>query len=422
MLKRGLQLLVQKRDFGLLMLVQFAAQAGDAIIQTSLAKFIVFGGNKGLDVEAAPSPDVLLSMVLFLFVPYTIISPFLGVVIDRWDRRRLLFGINALRAAGAILVGFIGIERVGNLTLLIVFLLTLAATRIVLATKAAALPTALGDKDLVEGNAVSQLGGALFQLGGGGVALVATLLLPAEPVAVTGGIVCAVAAAIALRIRHAGETRESSTLGREIARVLSSIWAGLREVARTPKAGAAITTYFWLRFLWSLSIVGIGFIAKELVAGNDNVRLVLTAGGGAAGAVLGFLLADKLRARVPNTARIVLLSSALAGLGTAALGALEIKAAIVMLTFFLGLGFFLGKISLDTLVQEALGDDFRGRAFSLYDIAYNVAWVMAAVIMKIWWTDLHGVLIATMGVVFLIGLAALAMWYRAAGLLALQRS
>jgi MFS family permease len=419
-LKRGLQLLAQRRDFALLMMVQFGAQAGDAIIQTALAKFIVFGGAKGLDVEAAPSPDALLSMVLILFVPYTILSPFLGVVIDRWDRRLLLFGVNALRGLAAILVALVGIEAAGNLALLAVFLLTLAATRIVLATKAAALPAALGNRDLVEANAVSQLGGALFQLGAGGAALVATLVIPAEPVALAGGVVCLAAAAIALRIRRADEGRAPTTLGREIARVLSTIAAGIREVARTPKAGAAITTYFWLRLLWSFSIVGIGFVAKQLVAGNENLRLVVTAGGGAVGAVLGFLLADAMRRRVPNTARIVLVAASIAGLGAAVLGALEIRATIALLTFCLGFGFFLAKISLDTLVQEALGDDFRGRAFSLYDIAYNLAWVVAATIMKLWWTDVGSVLIAVMGVVFIVGIAAIGMWFRRAGLLAIQ--
>jgi hypothetical protein len=420
MLKRGLRLLTQRRDFALLMAVQFGAQAGDAIIQTALAKFIVFGGAKGLDVEAAPSPDVLLSMVLFLFVPYTIVSPFLGVVIDRWDRRRLLFGVNALRAVAAIGVALVGIEAAGNLALLAVFLLTLAATRIVLATKAAALPAALGGRDLVEGNAVSQLGGALFQLGGGGAALVATLVLPAEPVAFVGGITCLVAAMVALRIRRADEGRAPTTLGREAARVLMTIGAGFREVAKTPKAGAAITTYFWLRLLWSFSIVGIGFVAKELVAGNENLRLVVTAGGGGVGAVLGFLLADALRRRIPNTARIVLVAASTAGFGTAILGALQIRATIALLTFFLGFGFFLAKISLDTLVQEALGDDFRGRAFSLYDIAYNLAWVVAATIMKLWWTAVGNVLIAMMGVVFIVGIAAIGVWFRRAGLLAVQ--
>lgn len=419
MLKRGLALLFKKRDFGLLMAVQFAAQAGDGIAQTALTKFIVFGGQKGLDPEAAPSPDVLLSMVLFLFVPYTVLSPFLGVVIDRWDRRRLLFMANGLRGAVVLILGLVGIGAAGNAALWFAFLLTLASTRVVLATKAAALPVTLEDSDLEDGNAISQLGGAMFQIGGAGVAFIASsLLLPAEPIAIAGGIVYGFGALLALRITRAGQKRLPTTLAAELARVVRNIVEGVVTVARQAQAAASITTYFWLRFLWSFCIVGIGFIAKELVEGAELQRLIFTAGGGAGGAVLGFLVAGQIRTRVANTALIVVMASSVAGLAAAILGSLEMKIAIVLLTFFLGFGFFLGKISLDTLVQRALGDDFRGRAFSLYDIAYNLAWVAAALIMKIWWVEFEGTLIAAIGVVFLIGVAGIAAWFRRAGLLA----
>ena len=418
MIARGLRLLFEKRDFGLLMAVQFLAQAGDGIVQATLAKFIAFGGQKGLDPEGAATPDELLNVVLFLFVPYSVISPFLGVVIDRWDRRRLLWVANGLRAVAVLAIGLIGIGAAGNLALMSVFLLTLASTRVVLATKAAALPNTLDDSDLEDGNAVSQLGGALAQLGGGATALVASLLLPAEPIAIAGALVLGVGAVLALRIRTAGGERTASTLVAEIARVFRNIVEGLREVARSPQAAAAISTYLWLRFLWSFSIVGIGFIARELAQGGDFARIALTGGGGAVGAVLGFLVAGRVRARVANTATVVLLASSVAGLGAAVLGSLEMRAAIVLLTFFLGFGFFLAKISLDALVQRALGDDFRGRAFSLYDIAYNLAWVAAGVIMKIWWLDLGASLIALVGVVFLAGIGAIAAWFRRAGLLA----
>jgi hypothetical protein len=96
-----------------------------------------------------------------------------------------------------------------------------------------------------------------------------------------------------------------------------------------------------------------------------------------------------------------------------------VNAALAVMTFFLGFGFFLAKITLDSMVQEALGDDFRGRAFSLYDIAYNVAWVLAAAVLKLFYSeDVQGLLIAAMGGVFLVGVGGLAAWYRNAGLLA----
>jgi hypothetical protein len=418
MLRRAVTLFTGSRDFTFLMAVQFLAQAGDGIVQTALAKFIVFGGQQGFDLEAARSPDELLRIALYVFVPYTVVSPFLGVVIDRWDRRRLLMVANGLRAVVLLALAVAGVGAFGDLPLFLAFLLTLSSTRVVLATKAAALPVALRGDMLVEGNAVSQLGGAMAQLGGAAVAFVAASLVDVEPIVLAGALVYALGAAAPLGIEKVGEARAKRSFTAEVARVARSIVDGIAEVARRPQAGASITTYFWLRFLWSFAIVGIGFIARDLVAGDDFLILALTGGSGALGAVLGFVLAAALLERVATTARLVVGAAAVAGAAVALLGAIEVEAALAVLTFFLGLGFFLGKISLDTLVQQALGDDFRGRAFSLYDIAYNLAWVLAATIMQLWWSEsLQGGLIASVGVAFLIGLAALALWYRRAGLL-----
>lgn len=430
MLKRGLALLFRNRDFGRLMGAQFFAQAGDGLVQVALAASIVFGGQKGFDLEGAKSPDDLLRIALYIFIPYTILSPFLGVVIDRWDRRRLLMVANAFRAGIIAVIALAGVDGLPDAVVFGAFLLTLSSTRVVLATKSAALPDALGrgqpgpdaandqGSSLVEANAVSQLGGALFQLGGAGVALVAKEYLDAEPIVLAGALVYLVGGMFPIGMKPMDPDRKRTSLGAEIAHVARSIAQGFREVARTPKAGASITTYFWLRFLWSFVLFGIGFTARELLADDDLKVAILTGGAGAVGAGLGFLFASKLLQRVASTARLVLAASAVAGSAVAVLGALEMELSIAALAFFLGFGFFLAKISLDSLVQEALGADFRGRAFSLYDIAYNVAWVLAAGILKIAWSDdSKGLLIAGAGVVFLVGLAALGAWFRRAGLL-----
>ena len=423
MLKRGLALLREKRDFALLIGTQLCAQAGDGVTQAALAKLIVFGGEKGFDVEGAKSPDELLKMALLVFVPYAIISPFLGVVIDRWDRRRLLVVANGLRAVviAVVSLALIGGVDVPNAVLILSLLLTLASTRLVLATKSASLPATLDGTNLVEGNAVSQLGGALFQLGGFGAALIATDFLDVGPVALIGALVYGVGTLFAARIRKAGEARPVSTFAAELARVLKNIAAGIREVARVPKAGASIATYFWLRLLWSFSLTVIGLIARDLMSGkNQDLKVaIITGGAGAVGAALGFVLAPRLSERFRPTATLVVAASSVAGVGVAVLGAVEVRLAIAVMTFFLGLGFFLAKISLDTMVQEALGDDFRGRAFSLYDISYNVAWIVAAAALNLLYSrDNLGMLLAGMGVVFLVGLAGIWAWFKRAGLFA----
>jgi hypothetical protein len=401
------------------MATQCLAQAGDGVVQAALAKLIVFGGQRGFDLEGARSPDELLRIALYVFVPYTILSPFLGVVIDRWDRRKLLFIANGLRAVVIAVVGLLGTQAVGDVALFLAFLLTLSSTRLILATKAAALPTVLDDEYLVEGNAVSQLGGALFQLVGAGAALVAAGAIPTGPIVVTGALIYASGAISALGLEHTGAARPASPvpLADEVRRVIGQIAAGLKEVARVPRAAASISTYFWLRLLWSFSIAGIGLISRELLV-NAKAQVVVTAGAGAAGGVLGFLLANRMRARVRSTAHLVLTGAAIAGSAVAVLGAINETVTLALLAFFLGLGFFVAKISLDTMVQEALGDGFRGRAFSLYDIAYNLAWVLAAAILKVLWSrDVQGALIAAMGIVFLLGMAGIAVWYRRTGLL-----
>jgi MFS family permease len=417
-IKRGLALLVQKPDFRNLMICQFLAQAGDGIVQTALAKFIVFGGQEGFDLEGARDPQELLRIALYLFVPYTILSPFLGVIIDRWDRRRLLFLANGFRAVVILIIGLVTIDRLPDAVLFLAFLLTLTSTRIVLATKSAAIPATVGGDSYVGANAVSQLGGAMFQLGGAGVAFVAAAIVEPEPIAIVGALVYGAGAGFGIMIHHAGEVRTKMTFGQEVARVAGSIVAGLREVARTPEAGAAITTYFWLRLLWSFSIVSIGFVARDLLGDEDPLILAVTGGAGAVGAVLGFVLAPRLAEKVRTTGMLVLGASIVAGTATMLLGAVELNAALAVMTFFLGFGFFLAKITLDSMVQEALGDDFRGRAFSLYDIAYNLAWVLAAGALKVFYApDIRGLLIAGMGAAFLVGVGGIAAWYRSVGLL-----
>ena len=418
MIKRGLALLLRKPDFAALMGAQFLALAGDGIVQTALAKSIAFGGQRGFDLEGARSPEELLRIALLLMVPYTIVSPFLGVVIDRWDRRRLLVLATGARAVVLAGVALVGVNAVGEVALFLAFALTLMSTRVLLATKAAALPATLDEGSLVEGNAVSQLGGALFQLAGAGVAFIAAGVVDVEPIVFVGAVAYGGGALGALAVRRAGQGRGGG-LSEDAVRVARDIAEGVREVARVPKAGAAIASYLWLRFLWSFTLVGIGFVARDLLAGDDLAIAAVIGGGGAGGAVLGFVAAARLHNRVRTTARLVLAASAVAGAAVAVLGGFGSPLALALLAFFLGFGFFLAKISLDTLVQEALGDGWRGRAFSLYDISYNLAWVLAAAVMRVMWRDgAEGALIAGVGILFLVGLAALWVWYERAGLLA----
>ena len=106
----------------------------------------------------------------------------------------------------------------------------------------------------------------------------------------------------------------------------------------------------------------------------------------------------------------------LLGAGTIVFGGLVSLAGFAALLFVGFFAFFLGKISADTIVQQAMPDDFRGRAFALFDIAYNLGFIVPALILSLVWIEndpgrTRVILIAS-GAVFLLLTAAMAAWAR----------
>jgi predicted MFS family arabinose efflux permease len=136
-------------------------------------------------------------------------------------------------------------------------------------------------------------------------------------------------------------------------------------------------------------------------------------GGGFAGGVLGMILAERWKDRVPPV-RLLLGSMAVLG-GSALVFGLWVSLAGFSVLLFCGFfAFFLGKISADTIMQQAMPDDFRGRAFALFDIAYNVGFIVPALILVLVWDDgrASAVLVAS-GIVFLSLTALVARWAKA---------
>src|SRR5207247_554805 len=203
------------RSFSALMGTQFVAQAADGIVQASLAKSIAFGGEKGFDVASAPSARYLLVVVLALYVPYTLVSPFVGAFIDRYDRKLLLIRSNLFRAAAvglAALALAAGGNALPDAVLVLPILVALACTR------------------MLQANGLSQAGGAIFQVVGGGVALVGTALAPSWIVALFGAALYLVAAIVARSVDRLEHERRTSRFAEEVRRVFRDIATGLREV------------------------------------------------------------------------------------------------------------------------------------------------------------------------------------------------
>jgi Major Facilitator Superfamily len=426
----GLFAVFSNRDFAVLMGVQFLVQAGQGVIQGAIGKSIAFGGKEGFDIQNVPSADYLLKVVLALYVPYTLLSPFIGVFIDRFARRRVVWWTNWITSVVVAVVAVLVILPLGSgtsegkagttIALIVALLAAQAVVRVALAVKSAAIPDVLSGKDLLQGNALSQAGGALFQIFGIAFALGAGAVLPAWLVVVAGAGVLVVAALVAKQMHHVETAPHETTFGREASQVVHNMIAGIKEIAARPPAALGLLSFQMLRYqFWGFGLFVFALYAKNLVQGGgnkaDTLALLLSGLGGLVGGALGLVLAQKWKDRIPPI-RLLLASMVLLGAGTLIFGGLVSVAGFAGMLFVGFFAFFLGKISADTITQQAMPDDFRGRAFALFDIAYNLGFIVPALILSFIWVENSAsrtrLILMVSGVVFLLLTALVAWWAR----------
>ena len=105
-------------DFWRLLQVRMASQFGEGLFQAGLAGALLFNPDRAAD------PMAIARAFAVLFLPYSLLGPFAGALMDRWDRRLVLVGANAGRLVLVAGIGAILAVGAGELPLLIAALLT----------------------------------------------------------------------------------------------------------------------------------------------------------------------------------------------------------------------------------------------------------------------------------------------------------
>ena len=122
---------------GRLLAVRWMGQLTDGIFQSSLASFLLFSPERQPDAQSAA---VAFAVVL---LPYSLVGPFVGTILDRVSRQRVIVFSNLFRAltlifiAGLIRNGATGVE------LTIFVLVAFGVNRLILAGLSAGLPLLL---------------------------------------------------------------------------------------------------------------------------------------------------------------------------------------------------------------------------------------------------------------------------------------
>ncbi|MFC6852613.1 MFS transporter [Aquipuribacter hungaricus] len=384
-----------------LLAVRVSSQVGDGAFQAGLASYILFSPT-----ETATAPLVAGALSATV-LPFTLVGPFAGVLLDRWSRQRVLLLSNLVRvvlaAAVAALVLASGGEFGGGLLvgLYALVLAALTVNRFILAGLGAALPKTVDRSLLVTANAITPTVGTGAFGAGFGLGFGIRFLLGAGPatdatVIATAAVLFGTSSVLALRIGR-GALGPDERTGASAAQALRAVVQGLREGAshvwHRPGPRDAIGVIGAHRFAYGLSVIATFLLARGYLADDAQSGLgVLALAGGAAagGALLAAVLTPSAVPRLERW-RAGRPGPRLAGLDRWVVLALLVACAVEMLytlgvavwsltagAFVLGLAGQVVKIAADTHVQRGVDESFRGRAFSLYDVVFNAAFILAA--------------------------------------------
>ena len=359
----------------------------DGIFQSALASFILFSPERQADALGAA---LAFAVVL---LPYSVVGPFVGTILDRVSRQRAITFSNLSRAITLSIIALLLFQGHTGIEITIFVLVAFGVNRLILAGLSAGIPLMIESKSLISANALAVTGGSVWVVLGGGIGLGMRSLLDSVTSAdsadayiiLLGAVGYLTAALFASNLKKdeigplEHEIKNASlTQGliemREGVKFLSKNVDAARGIAAVAVHRGGITALTLIALLlerntfhdpadseaglaglsFTLSIAACGFVVGAVIApygvrkvGRHRwMRLMLSA------STLGPLFI--VFTRTPLTLAIAAFVTALFGQSL--------------------------KVTNDALVQSKIDDIYRGRVFSVYDVVVNGAIVSGAVI------------------------------------------
>lgn len=370
--------------FARLFAVRILSQAADGFFQVGLA-FLYFFNPTTL----TSATSVAWAFALLL-LPFTLIGPFVGPLLDRWSRQRVLLVGNAIRAvlclglATGIVLGW------PTWAIAVLALVTLGINRFLLSALSAGLPHVVPSGMLLLANTLTPTLGAISVAVGGVSAVIINRLSPVGQVrdAMNLAVAAVVLACACWAATRIGRTElgpdKRSTTGVSVARVAADLGAGIAYLARRGTPGYALVVMAIHRFLYGVNLIALLLISRNLLndptdAEGGLATFALISGISFAGNALAIVATPLARTWVRPSTWIMMcvgLTVVSQSILVATWQVIPLCAAAVLL----GLGVQGAKIAVDTIVQRDTADEMRGRAFALYDMGFNLAFVLAAVL------------------------------------------
>ncbi|MDO3639189.1 MULTISPECIES: MFS transporter [Mycolicibacterium] len=397
-------------EFRRLLELRAVSQFGDGLFAAGLAGALLF------NPERAATPWEIAGAFAVLYLPYSLLGPFAGALLDRWDRRVVLIGANVGRLLLVLGVGAMLAAGVGDLPILFGALIANGFTRFVSSGMSAALPDVVPRDRVVGMNSVATAVGGIAAFAGAVFMLLLRWLFGDDD---TGAstiiflVAAPVAFALLLSVRFSpnvlGPHESVRSIHGSALYAVATGWVhgirtavGVRTVAATLAGLAAHRMAIGINTLLVLVIVR--HSDTQAVAGLGSAVSFLSAG------AVGQFLANFLTP--PAVGRWGRYATANGALAFAVV--VQLAGAGLQLPMMVACGFLLGiagqvvKLCADSAMQIDVDDALRGHVFTVQDSLFWVAFIGAITVAAFFIPPGgHAPALAVAGsVVYLLGLAA----------------
>jgi len=391
---------LRHRDFSLLFWGGLVSVAGVWIL-VEVLPFVVY--------DRTGSTLATAGMTVAELAPGIVLGSFAGVLVDRWDRRRLLVAVNLLQAATVLVLPAFAADT----SLLWVVYVVAAAQSTLSAFSMPAenslLPTLVPPDELVPANALNALNNRVGRLSGLPLGPVVYSVGGLGAVAVADAVTFVTAAGLVALVRARPVVRRTED---ETGRFFVEWRDGLSLVRRDRSIGVLFVVFGLMTFGGTMLDPLFAPWVRDVLHGGAAVYALLMTVHAASG-IAGSLLVASVGARL--SPRL------LCGVGSVAAGALLlVRFNVPVLAVAIGLSAIAGAIAVgssvgvDTLAQQRVPDAYRGRVFGTLQATIWLLSLLGAVVGGVGaerfgvltMLDVAAVLVVLAGVVVLLALPA----------------
>ena len=383
----GFKELIKHPRFSRLLAIRWSGQTTDGVFQSALASFILFSPNRQANALSAA-----LGFAVVL-LPYSIVGPFVGTLLDRISRQRALLFSNLLRSLNLLVVALTIFSGTTGATLTVAVLIAFGINRLILAALSAGLPLLIDTKSLITANAIAVTGGSLLVVLGGGIGVGVRAFFDSRALAnhadallvliASGGYLISAILTGRLKKYEIGPLKhelEASSFSqglrdmREGFQFLANNSDAARGILATAVHRGGLTALTLTALLLERNTFHDPSKPEDGLAGF-GIALTIAGVGLFCGAFLAPFGVSKVGRHL--WMKYAMFASAVAPL---ILAMWQTQIALGLTAFFTA---FFGqnlKVTNDALVQSKIDDYFRGRVFAVYDVMVNGAIVSGGLI------------------------------------------